>query len=138
MKRLVLALALTLPGVAAAQQTPTPPERTVTVTAMATVEREPERALLLLAVESTGTTAQQASQANAARMDALIAALRTAGHLRVRTCGPCRTELHPGVRARSAAAARGTAGTAAYHGLPRDQHGAGHHRQRTACRPGDQ
>ena len=79
MKRILVALALAVPGVAAAQQVPTPPERTVTVTAVATVEREPERARLLLAVESTGTTAEQASQANAAKMDALVAALRRLG-----------------------------------------------------------
>ena len=61
----------------AAQQTPT--ERTVVVNASATVEREPERAVIMLAVESTGTTARQAAQANATRMDAVIAALRRLG-----------------------------------------------------------
>ncbi len=75
MRPSVLAWALVLPCAAVAQNV-APPERTVTVSATATVEREPERAVLLLAVESTGTTAQQAAQANATRMDALIAALR--------------------------------------------------------------
>jgi uncharacterized protein YggE len=70
---------LALPGAALAQQAQPPTERTVVVTATATVEREPERALLILAVESTGTTAQQAAQANATRMDALTAALRRLG-----------------------------------------------------------
>jgi uncharacterized protein YggE len=93
MKQSVWALALVLPCAAVAQNV-TPPQRTITVSATATVEREPERAVLLLAVESTGTTAQQAAQANATRMDALIAALK-----QLRIAGPLiRTtayELHP-------------------------------------------
>ncbi|MGH7469540.1 MAG: SIMPL domain-containing protein [Longimicrobiales bacterium] len=78
MKRNLLALALLVPGAVVAQNV-TPPERTVVVSATGTVERDPERALLLLAVESTGATAQQATQANATRMDALIAEIRRRG-----------------------------------------------------------
>jgi uncharacterized protein YggE len=51
----------------------------VTVTATATVEREPERAVVLLAVESQAQTAEQAAAANATKMDAVIAALRRLG-----------------------------------------------------------
>ena len=75
--RAVLLLAL-MPALASAQQNP-PPERTVVVSANATVEREPERAVVLLAVESTGTTARLAAQANATKMDAMLAALRRLG-----------------------------------------------------------
>lgn len=80
MKRAIVAtLLLALPHIVAAQQTDRPPERTVHVQATATVEREPDRAVVLLAVESTGATARAASQANATRMDAVIAAIKRAG-----------------------------------------------------------
>jgi uncharacterized protein len=79
MKGILLALAVAVPAVGVAQQQPPPTERTVTVNANATVEREPERAVILLAVESPATTAQAAAQANATKMDALIAALRRRG-----------------------------------------------------------
>jgi uncharacterized protein YggE len=79
MKRFLYALALAAPVTVSAQQTPTPPERTVTVNANAMVEREPERAVILLAVESPATTAQQAAAANATKMTALMAALRRVG-----------------------------------------------------------
>jgi uncharacterized protein YggE len=79
MKWNLLAFTLLLPGGVVAQNVTAPPERTVVVSATATVERDPERAELLLAVESTGATAQQATQANATRMDALVAEVRRRG-----------------------------------------------------------
>jgi uncharacterized protein YggE len=80
MKRFLWALALAVPAVGSAQTTtPQPTERTVTVSASAMVEREPERAVILLAVESPAANAQQAARANATKMDALIAALRRLG-----------------------------------------------------------
>jgi uncharacterized protein YggE len=80
MKRLLLAMALVVPVTGVAQTTPPqPPERTVTVSATAEVEREPERAVILLAVESPAANAQQAANANATKMDALVAALRRLG-----------------------------------------------------------
>ena len=75
---LAFAAALT-PCLLSAQQPQNPPERTVVVHATASIEREPERAQVLLAVESQATTARQAAAANAAKMDAVIAALRKAG-----------------------------------------------------------
>lgn len=75
--RFALIFAL-LPGWAAAQQSP-PQERTVVVNATAFVEREPERAVVLLAVESTGASARVAAQLNATKMEALVAALRRLG-----------------------------------------------------------
>src|SRR6185503_16504936 len=79
MKGILLALAVPVPAVGLGQQPLPPPERTITVNANATVEREPERAVILLAVESPATTAKVAAQANATKMDALIAALRRLG-----------------------------------------------------------
>ena len=75
---LAFAAALT-PCLLSAQQPQNPPERTVVVNATASIEREPERAQVLLAVESQATTARQAAAANATKMDAVIAALRRAG-----------------------------------------------------------
>lgn len=63
---------------AAAQEQDEDPRR-VTVTATAQVERTPERAIALLAVESQAETARAASQQNAASMEAVIAALRGLG-----------------------------------------------------------
>jgi len=87
-------LLLMLPVAVAAQERDREPDRTVTVSATATVEREPEKAMLLLAVESTGATARAASEANATRMAAVIAALRKAGipDREIRTVS---YELHP-------------------------------------------
>ena len=80
MKRaIVVGMLLALPQVVAAQQVERPPERTIHVQATATVEREPDRAVVLLAVESTGSNAREAAEANARRMDAVIAAIRRAG-----------------------------------------------------------
>jgi hypothetical protein len=52
---------------------------TITVDASASVEREPERAVLTLAVESGGATAQLASQANATAMDRVLRSIRGLG-----------------------------------------------------------
>jgi uncharacterized protein YggE len=81
MKQVLMAIvaAAAMP-LSALAQSPTPPnERTVVVTATESVEREPERAVVLLAVESTGQTAGAASAANATKMDAVLAALRRLG-----------------------------------------------------------
>lgn len=94
-KRSALAgLLLLMPLAVTGQERDREPERTVTVSATATVEREPEKAMLLLAVESTGATARAASEANATRMAAVIAALRKAGipDREIRTIS---YELHP-------------------------------------------
>jgi uncharacterized protein YggE len=79
MNRFLFALALAVPAVGSAQQQTQPTERTVTVNANATVEREPEQAVILLAVESPAATAQLAARTNATKMDALVAALRRLG-----------------------------------------------------------
>jgi uncharacterized protein YggE len=79
MRRTALVLLAMIPAAAAAQEPARPTERTVVVSATAQVEREPERAELMLAVESTAATARAAAQANATKMDALIAALRRLG-----------------------------------------------------------
>ncbi|HEX6062731.1 MAG TPA: SIMPL domain-containing protein, partial [Longimicrobiales bacterium] len=49
------------------------------VNAVGTVQREPERAVITVAVESNAQNAQQAAQANATKMDAVFAALRRVG-----------------------------------------------------------
>jgi hypothetical protein len=74
---LLLLLALLLPAPLRAQE-PGPPN-TVTVSATGVVQREPDRAKLLLSVESFAGTAQEAAARNAERMDALLAALRRVG-----------------------------------------------------------
>ncbi|MBI4410172.1 MAG: SIMPL domain-containing protein [Gemmatimonadetes bacterium] len=72
----LLALGLPLPLVA---QTPArPDERLLTVGATAVVEREPDQVAVHLAVETFSASAQEAARGNAAKMDALIAALRRA------------------------------------------------------------
>ncbi|MGH7507619.1 MAG: SIMPL domain-containing protein [Longimicrobiales bacterium] len=76
MRRVLLALLL-VPAPLFAQATEQNDDlRTITVDATGTVEREPEQALLLLAVESEAPTAAEASRANAERMESLLAALR--------------------------------------------------------------
>lgn len=73
----VFALVALAPGYVRAQAAPEPDRPpTIRVEGSATVEREPDRAILILAVESEATTAQAASQANAALMTRVIAALR--------------------------------------------------------------
>jgi hypothetical protein len=73
----LLGLVLMVPVAAAAQTRDT--IATVQVDATASVEREPDRAVLTLAVESEASTAQAASQGNAEVMTRVMAALRQAG-----------------------------------------------------------
>lgn len=85
--------ALLLPTAAAAQQVVEQP-RTLTVSASASVERAPDQAVLTLAVESEAENARDASRANAAKMERVVAALRQAGIAaeKIRTVG---YELQP-------------------------------------------
>ena len=55
------------------------PPRTLSVTGTGTVQRQPDRAVVLVAVESRATTAKEAAAANARKMEAVYAALRAAG-----------------------------------------------------------
>jgi uncharacterized protein YggE len=81
MKRLIaFALVLPLlPMAAAAQQPPAEQPRTLNVSGMGKVEREPEKAVVTLAVESEAATAREASQANATLMTAVVAAIQRGG-----------------------------------------------------------
>ena len=95
MRYLLMAAAFaTLAAPAAAQQPPVRPDRVITVTATGTVQREPERAVIIVAVESSAASAQTAAQTNARKMEAVYAALRRAGIVppKVRTIS---YELHP-------------------------------------------
>jgi uncharacterized protein len=78
MRHLILSALLLVPTAAQAQVAPEPP-RTLNVSAYGTLELEPERGVVLLAVESQATTARAAADANAQRMTQLVAALRRAG-----------------------------------------------------------
>ena len=93
MKRMLLLAALLAPATLEAQQ-PQPQPRTVTVSAYATVERAPDQAVMVLAVESQASTAREAARANATKMERVVAALRQAGIAadRIRTVG---YELNP-------------------------------------------
>ncbi len=62
-----------------AQQPAEKPDRVINVNSVGTVQREPEKAVITVAVESTAATAQAAAQANARKMDAVFAALRRVG-----------------------------------------------------------
>lgn len=53
--------------------------RVLTVSGTGIVQRQPDRAVIMVAVESRAPTAQQAAQANASKMDAVFAALRKVG-----------------------------------------------------------
>jgi len=55
------------------------PPRTITVNGTGTVQRQPDRAVILISVESRAPSAQQAAQTNATKMDAVFAALRKVG-----------------------------------------------------------
>lgn len=73
---LLLTAASQLPG----QQTEARRDpRVLNVNGVGTVQRAPDRAVILIAVESRATTAQEAAQSNATRMDAVSAALRRVG-----------------------------------------------------------
>ena len=93
-----IAAALLLPACAARAQQPetTPParERTITVTGTGAVDRTPDQAVIMLAIENTAPTAQAAAESNAQSMERLIAALRRLGfgEDRVRTVS---YQLHP-------------------------------------------
>ena len=76
---LLPALLLAVAAPAAAQQPTEKPDRVINVNAVGTVQREPERAVITVAVESNAQNAQQAAQANATKMDAVFAALRRVG-----------------------------------------------------------
>lgn len=54
-------------------------DRLVTVTGEATVAVAPDTAVIRIGVTSLGKTAREASQANAAKMNAMIAAIKAAG-----------------------------------------------------------
>lgn len=75
--RTAIALTALVTSPLVAQQNEQP--RTLTVNATAEIERTPERADVLLAVESQADNARDASTQNAESMDAVIAALRQAG-----------------------------------------------------------
>jgi uncharacterized protein YggE len=55
------------------------PPRVLSVSGTATVQKQPDRAVLVLAVESRAGSAQEAARSNANKMDAIYAALRRAG-----------------------------------------------------------
>ncbi len=84
MKKLVFAMLLAVPAVAAplsvTAQTVAPEQpRTLTISATATVERAPDQAVVMLAVESEGATAKAAAASNATKMDRVVAALKALG-----------------------------------------------------------
>jgi len=94
-----LAVGLLLPACAARAQepgaAPAPPrDRTITVTGTGVVEREPDQAVIMLAVETSAQTADAAARANAETMERVIAALRRLGLTqdRIRTVS---YQLHP-------------------------------------------
>ncbi len=70
-------LLLAMPAAAFAQQPPRGP--TLSVDGVASVEREPDRGVLTLAVETESTTAQAAGRANAEAMSRVTNELRRAG-----------------------------------------------------------
>lgn len=80
-------LLLAVPAIAAAQQPQERPPRSITVTAYSSVQRAPDRAVIMLAVESQAENAQEAARQNAERMTRVIDALRGAGipEQRIRT-----------------------------------------------------
>lgn len=81
-KRSLMAGALLLAGAGPvwAQDTAVRREpRVLTVNGMGIVQRQPDRAVVLVAVESRAATAQAAAAANARKMDAVYAALRKMG-----------------------------------------------------------
>jgi len=77
---LALASALAaVPASPAHAQGPDAPAPGITVTAVGEVKAAPDRAELLFSVETRATTAEAASQQNATRQAAVLAALRSAG-----------------------------------------------------------
>jgi uncharacterized protein len=64
---------------AIAQQPESRQPRLINVTGTGVVQRQPDRAVIMIAVESRAATAQAATQANAKRMDAVYATLKRMG-----------------------------------------------------------
>lgn len=80
MRRILFAVALASAATPlSAQQPAEKPDRVINVTGTGTVTREPEKAVITIAVESDAANAQQAAQANARKMEAVFAALRRVG-----------------------------------------------------------
>jgi len=79
MKKPLLLSLLLLPGALPAQVLSPEPPRTLTVSAQGMVERAPDQAVLVLAVESESGNARDAARANATKMDKVLAAVRKAG-----------------------------------------------------------
>src|ERR1051325_9631391 len=83
MKRLYLSALFVLAGThASAQQPevrPREPVPQISVSAVGSIKREPDQAVLNIAVESAAPTARAAAQTNATKMDALIAAVKAMG-----------------------------------------------------------
>jgi uncharacterized protein YggE len=91
---LVAALALAAASPLAAQMPPMQPEPAITVQGMAEVRIPSDRARLSFMVETQTTTAREAAQQNADRMDRVVRALREAGGTTV-TVETGGYELHP-------------------------------------------
>jgi uncharacterized protein YggE len=96
MRFVIVSVLLAGMAVPAAAQQPPPvrPDRVINVNATGTIQREPEKAVITVAVESDAATAQAAAQANARKMEAVFAALRRVGIVppKARTIA---YELHP-------------------------------------------
>jgi uncharacterized protein YggE len=75
-----LVLAFQLPSLAqGGEVTDTPQQRVITVTGSATVTAQPDEAVVTLGVHTQADSAQAALQANAAKMNKVLDALRSAG-----------------------------------------------------------
>src|SRR5256885_15956128 len=81
MRHPFFALFVLLPSVVAAQQPETAarPVPQLSVSAVGSVMREPDQAVLNIAVESQAATARAAAESNAMKMAALISAVKAAG-----------------------------------------------------------
>lgn len=79
MRAIATALLIAIAPASVAAQDAQRPPRTITVSAEAMVEREPDRAVVMLAVESQAETAREAGAANAELMEQVIQAIRQAG-----------------------------------------------------------
>jgi uncharacterized protein YggE len=127
MKNVLLGCLLLLPAGLAAQQQPEQ-YRTLTVSAQGTVERAPDQAVLMLAVESEASNARDAARTNAGKMERVLSALRRAGIPadRIRTVG---YDLQPVCTAGPGRA------TASDRRLPRAEPAAGDDRRPGPCGP---
>lgn len=76
---LALLFAIAAPALAQQEQSETKPPRVLSVAGTGTVQRQPDRAVLMLAVESRAGSAQDAARANATKMDAIFSSLKRAG-----------------------------------------------------------